>query len=98
MKGYKTALIGFGKIGAILSKDPVHDKSYPYSTHAKVLQHHPNFEWVSVVDLSEENRAYAKLIWGIEDTAQCGEQLINKNEIEIAIVATPPSYRLQAIT
>ena len=45
---YRTAIIGFGKIGAEYADDVVMARHYPVATHAQALADHPAFEWRAV--------------------------------------------------
>lgn len=96
-KSLKTAVIGFGKMAASLSDCAKVARFYPLFTHAQVLKDHPNFDWVSVVDIDGAARDEAKSRWGIADVADCVEGLTNAADIEVAVLATPPEHRLSLV-
>lgn len=93
MTPLKTALIGFGRMAAGYADDPVNARWFPYATHAQVLRDHPAFDWVAVVDSSQEALAAASSRWGVQNTARSAQELSNANEIEVAVIATPPEAR-----
>lgn len=97
MKKWKTALMGFGKIGAGLADDPVHARAYPYATHAQVLRDHPAFDWIAVVDPAAAARAAAQVVWNVPEAAESAQSLPSAQAIEVAIVATPPGGRLEIL-
>ncbi|WP_204106207.1 MULTISPECIES: Gfo/Idh/MocA family oxidoreductase [Spirulina sp. CCY15215] len=94
---WKTALIGFGKIGAGYADDPLMARYYPYATHAQVLQDCPNFDWTAVVDPSPSQRELARQRWQIEGVFPSIEELIQRDRPEVAIIATPPDARGEII-
>lgn len=94
MTEWKTALIGFGQIGAGLGKDPVHAKAFPYATHAQVLRDHPAFLWTAVVDPDESARKSAQREWNVSETSASVKALPSAKEIEVAVLATPPNKRM----
>jgi len=96
-QGIKTALIGFGKIAAGYADDPAQSRWYPYATHAQVLRDHPEFEWQGVVDVAAEARKSARERWQVE-TAECSRDLTCANEIELAVIATPPENRTEILS
>ncbi len=89
----KTALIGFGRIAQGYSKDPIMARHFRYATHAQVLSQHPQFNWLAVVDPSAPARKEAQSRWGIKNIAEHPQQLTCADEIEIAVIATPPEDR-----
>ncbi|MBN2752915.1 MAG: Gfo/Idh/MocA family oxidoreductase [Rhodospirillaceae bacterium] len=93
MTRWKTALFGFGKIGSGLADDPLMALHYPYATHAQVLRDHSAFDWVAVVDPTETARTSALKLWHVPETAASAHALRSANEIEVAIIATPPDSR-----
>jgi predicted dehydrogenase len=93
MSGWKTALVGFGRIAAGYAEDPAQARWYPYASHAQVLRDHPAFDWQAVVDPSAAACATATARWGISRTAISAAALENAEEIEVAVLATPPDAR-----
>lgn len=90
---YKAALVGFGRIAAGYADDPAQARWYPYASHAQVLRDHPDFDWQAVVDPSAAACATASARWGISRTAASAATLENAEEIEVAVLATPPEAR-----
>lgn len=93
-KKYSTVLVGFGKIGVEYANDPVMAKNYPYASHAQVLAKHPSFSWDAVIDLSREALARARTDWKVPYCVLSATQLPSGYYPEVAVLATPPQYRL----
>lgn len=93
MSGWKTALIGLGKIGLKLSQDPVHKISFPYATHAEVLMDHFAFDWIAAVDTDQTTLQSVKEMVSYLDVASTTESLQSRQAIEVAVIATPPNGR-----
>jgi len=92
---FKTAVIGFGKMGAGYAADPAMARYYPYATHAQVLADHERFEWIAVVDPNPDAQDAARRQWSVENVAATVTDLGDiAEEIEVAILATPPDSRL----
>lgn len=95
-KPYKTLVVGFGGIADTLGDDARMAQHFAYATHAQVLARHPRFDWCAVVDSNAEARARALNKWEIRDSFATIEEAANASP-EIAILATPPGERTQAI-
>ncbi len=93
----RTVLIGFGKVGAAFAEDPVMAKYYPYASHAQVLRDHPCFQWEAVVDPSQEALKSASEGWHVPITKGSLEEILTRENIDVAIFATPPDSRLSFI-
>lgn len=93
----KTALIGFGRIGQANAQDTVMGRALKYASHAQVLAEHPDFDWFAVVDRSATARQIAQEEWEISDTAESANELGARNDIEVAVIATPPDKRMDII-
>jgi predicted dehydrogenase len=89
----KTLLVGFGRIAALYSEDPLYNKRVKYATHAQALSAHKSFDWIAVVDASEKACRLAERRWGIKHTAKNITDLDCADEIEVAVIATPPEVR-----
>lgn len=89
-----SALIGFGQIGQGYSTDVRMSQHFRYSTHAQVLRAHPAFEWLAVVDISADALKLAQSQWQIQHVASNAAELACRNDIEFAVLATPPHHRL----
>jgi len=94
---YKTVLVGFGSIAQSLADQPGQKKWYQYSTHAQVLRDHPLFDWQAVVDISDGALAKARDKWGIKETTTRMIDLADPASFEVAVVATHPNVRTEAI-
>jgi predicted dehydrogenase len=97
VKLLKTALVGFGKIGAGYAEDSAMARHYPHATHAQILRDHSAFEWVGVVDPSIDARKNAKTKWAISNAVADAHDLIGANNIEVVVIATPPRQRIQIL-
>ncbi len=93
----KTVIIGFGKIAASMADCNKATRFYPSFTHAQILEEHPDFDWVSVIDVDKTAQEMARARWGVEDVASAVEQLNNADDIEVAVLATPPTHRLEFV-
>ena len=97
MKCYDTVLIGLGAIGSYYSEDLVMSKSVKYATHAHSLCSHKGFNLIAGVDKNNSNLETAKRLWNITELTNSIENLSNLESIEVAVLATGPEYRLDAI-
>ena len=95
--GFRTAVIGFGRMGAGYADDPVMAKHYRYATHAQVLSDHPAFEWGAVVDPAPAAREQATSRWHVPRVYGDVESLVASYDPEVAVIATPPESRLGII-
>jgi len=93
MNKLRTVIVGFGNMADGYVDDPVMAAAYRYCTHAQVLSEHPHFEWGAVVDPSSVARDRAKDKWGIRYAVESPEELCNRYEPEVAVLATPPEFR-----
>lgn len=93
MTPFRTVLIGFGKMAAGYSLDPRQTAWYNYCTHAQALRDHPLFDWQAVIDCSDEALAGAKQQWGVAQAVRHADELISPEDIEVAVIATPPDAR-----
>lgn len=93
----KTLLVGLGCIGATYADDKVMAETVPYVTHAQVLTQHPAFEWVAAVDPSLDACSRASKAWSVPHLGRVLEDIECLDEIEVVVLATPPSCRLSII-
>lgn len=93
----RTVLIGFGNVAAGYAEDQAAARYYRYATHAQVLVDHPEFDWGAVIDVSEKALERAHRQWAIRYLAKSAEELVDTYEPEVAVIATPPDSRLEAI-
>ncbi|MEW5767124.1 MAG: Gfo/Idh/MocA family oxidoreductase [bacterium] len=94
---FKTLLIGFGRIGAAYADDPAMAECIPYASHAQVLASHRAFAWNAVVDSSEDACRLAEKRWNIPETSTTILNLCCREEIEVAVIATPPEVRVEML-
>ena len=97
MKQYNTAIVGLGAIGSYYSEDIVMSKTVKYATHAHSITSHSGFDLVAGVDNKNSNLEVAKRLWNIPELRNSIENLPNLENIEVAVLATGPEYRLDAI-
>lgn len=94
----RTALIGFGKMAAGYSLDPVMTRWYEYASHSQVLREHPAFAWDAVIDPSPEAQALARDIWSIPNVFDSAEAAAAAGYApDCLIIATPPDLRAGAL-
>jgi len=95
---FTTCVVGFGRISSGYADDPVMARHYKYTTHAQVLKDHPRFAWSGVVDPSREAQQVAAAIAGIPNVAANATELPGREQVEVAVLATPPGpARLEAL-
>ena len=97
MTAWKTAIVGFGQIAAGYSDDPAQRRWYQHPTHADALRANGDFEWCAVVDPSPAARERAQSVWGIGNVAASPAELRGAEQIDVAVIATPPAARGQVI-
>lgn len=90
----RTVLLGFGKIGAGYAADSRMANYFKYSTHAQVLKDHPQFSLEAVVDSDPEVCLSAVHDWKVKQAVVSIDQLKNRGEIDVLVMATPPTKRL----
>jgi len=93
----RTALIGFGNVAAGYADDELMKQYYPYASHAQVLSAHPDYEWVAVVDPCPIARRKASDQWKVPFVCSSVDELANCSDVDVVVIATPPSERLDII-
>ena len=93
----KTILVGLGRIGAAYIDDKTMAKTVPYVTHAQVLTDHPDFRWEAAVDISDDALELVKSSYCVEQVARSVEEIDCLEEIDVVVLATPPSFRLSVL-
>jgi predicted dehydrogenase len=91
---WRVGLVGFGRMAAGYSDDPAMARHYPFATHAQVLRAHPRLDWRVVVDSDAAALEAARTRWRVPVTASSISSLCAATEIDIIVLATPPSARL----
>ena len=94
---FRTILVGLGRIGAAYIDDKTMAKTVPYATHAQVLADHPAFRWEAAVDISDAARELVLTRFGVEHVARTLEEIDCLGEIDVVVLATPPSFRLSVL-
>lgn len=89
----RTVMVGFGMVADGFADDPLMARYFNYATHAQVLADHPRFDWLAVVDPSEEARARAANRWGVRHCVGHVDDLPSSLAPEVAVIATPPHHR-----
>ncbi len=95
---FPTALVGLGRIAAGLAHDQVMARHYPYASHAQALSDHPAFDWIAAVEPDPAARTKEAEHWNLAEISPTVEQLNCRNDISVAIVATPPEVRLEVVS
>jgi len=96
-KGLRTIVVGFGQIADGLRNDSKMAKYFDYATHAQVLNDHPRFQWLGVVDPLESAQAAAKDGWNIPHVAGDLASVASEVKPEVAIIAAPPGERAEIV-
>ena len=96
-RSWRVALLGFGRMAAGYAEDPIMARHYPYAAHAQVLRDHPRLDWKVVVEPDPLARQTALSRWQVPVVVSSIDELGDAAvEIDIVVLATPPSVR-QAI-
>jgi predicted dehydrogenase len=94
---YRTLLVGLGKIGATYVDDVSMSKTVPYVTHAQVLADHASFLWHGAVDTSQAANEFVRARFGVERTGTSVEHIPALGQVEVVVLATPPSSRTRML-
>jgi len=86
--------VGLGRIGAAYIDDKTMARTIPYVTHAQVLADHPAFQWDAAVDISDTSHELVRTRFGVERVARTLEEIDCLGEIDVVVLATPPTFRL----
>lgn len=97
MAQLRTVLVGFGRIAQANAFDQHMSQRMRLSTHAQALTEHPDFRWHAVVDSRPEALQAARDTWSVPWTAETISELPDRDTYEIAVIATPPSQRLEIL-
>ncbi|GMT49869.1 MAG: oxidoreductase [bacterium] len=82
---YHAALIGCGRIGSLLEKDPLREKP---CTHAGAYYQHPRTSLVAGCDIDPERRSLFKDDWNISKVYDDPLKLLSNENIDILSIAT----------
>lgn len=91
----KSVLVGYGRIANSIRHDQKISKVFKYASHSQVLNAHPGFEWVGVVDPDPVAQQTAAMDWGVDEIVPDAALLHEK--YEFAVLAIPPEYRLETL-
>jgi predicted dehydrogenase len=98
LKPLRTVLVGYGRIAAGYINDEVMLKHIKYATHAQVLNEHPHFEWVGIIEKNIDIVKIAeKNIWGIKNIVNHPGSLEDLDLIDVIVLATPAEVREEII-
>ena len=97
MTAFRTLMVGFGDIASGLDQDLKMARYFEYASHASVLSAHPAFDWLGTVDLREAALINARDKWRIPVVETDLATAIEKVRPEIAVLATPPGQRAEAV-
>lgn len=97
MKKYKTIIVGFGKVADSIVKDKKMSNFFKYQSHAQVLNDHPNFDWIAVVDPNEEALKSARENWKINLAVKYVKDLPKNLDPDVIVLATKTDIRLEVI-
>lgn len=93
----RVVLVGFGQIGAGYADDARMAAYFPYTTHAQVIAAHPAFTLEAVVDPRASALETARERWGVPIVAHDVSELGGRVDFDVAVLATPPAVRLDAL-
>lgn len=97
MTALRTLIVGFGSIASGLDQDRRMARYFDYASHGQVLAAHPAFDWQGAVDLRPEAIAIARERWKLPVAETDLAAAIAKVRPEIAVLATPPGRRAEAV-
>jgi len=89
----KAIIVGFGRIANSIRHDKKMAAYFPMASHAQVLDKHPAFDWIGVVDQTEPARDAAWDEWKVP-TANSADAF---QDAEFAVLAIPQTARLDVI-
>ncbi len=84
-KPYRVALIGAGRIGALLEQDPLRGKP---CTHAGAYDHHPRTELVAIADIDKERRDLVGKLYGVRRRYDDYRKMLAEVRPDIVSIAT----------
>lgn len=92
---WRAALIGYGQIGGKYSHDLRMARHYRFSSHAQVLQEHPEYSWEVLIDTDTDALAQARSDWDVAHALSSINDLDKASDIDVVIFATAPDVRLE---
>ncbi|MGE4562817.1 MAG: Gfo/Idh/MocA family oxidoreductase, partial [Rhodospirillales bacterium] len=96
MSGLRTIVIGFGQIADGLRHDARMAEYFSYATHAQVLDAHPGFDWLGVVDPSDAALDAAQ-DWNVRHIGTDIASVAEAVEPEVAVITAPPGARTEIV-
>lgn len=85
-KRYKIALIGCGRVGALLEEDPLRKKPASHIGGIKKIEH--RIESITVCDIDDERLKHCQQKWNIEKGYRDYKELLFNEKPDIAVIAT----------
>ncbi len=82
---YQAALIGCGRIGSLLERDPLREKP---CTHAGAYDKHPRTALIAGCDIDPERRVLFKDDWKVSEVYDDPLKLLSNEDIDILSIAT----------
>lgn len=90
MTRLRTIVVGFGRVAGRRDDDARQAGHFTYATHAQVLAEHPAFEWLGVVDPSEQAQQQAREVWKVPHIGADVSSVAESVKPEVAVIAAPP--------
>jgi len=84
-KIYRAGIIGCGRIGSLLEKDPLREKP---CTHAGAYHKHERVELVAGCDINKERLEEFKADWKVESLYEDYGKLLSETKLDIVSIAT----------
>ncbi len=92
---YQAALIGCGRIGSLLERDPLREKP---CTHAGAYDRHPRTTLVAGCDINSERRSLFKDDWNILKVYDDPLKLLSNEDIDILSIATEITHHDELVS
>jgi len=90
MTGLRTIVVGFGRVAGGRRRDGKRAGHFTYANHAQVLAKHPAFDWLGVVDPSEQAQSQARDAWKVPHVGADLSAVAARVRPEVAVIAAPP--------
>jgi len=90
MTKLRTIVIGFGRVAGGRDDNTKWAGHFSHATHAQVLAEHPAFDWLGVVDPSEQAQRRARDEWKVPHVGADLSSVAEKVRPEVAVIAAPP--------
>ena len=97
MTKLRTLVIGFGKVASGMVADAKMARYFDYASHASVLNTHPEFDWLGVVDPNPAAQEDARSKWRVVHVGADVSEIANMVRPEVVVLATPPGHRAKIV-